>query len=228
MLKTLLSNKINVLFLIIISVIIFYAYLPTLLYDFVAGDQWRAFQYSVLDGDAIEKALKCYYSRIYFDIGTGRPLCSLGEILEHALVGQISDFSLSRPLILVLVVITALCFGLALSPALGGYRNGTAIGTLFVFSPGYAYMYYIGLSVIMHLAVLVFATISYILIRQAIENTYSYKLLLPSSLLFLLACLIYPSWAFIVFIFSLIDYLFVKKYEKKIKLKHLFMALPAF
>ena len=194
--------------MILIVLIILAGYLPSLQYEFAPGDQWRAFQYSLLDEPALEKAIKCYYARIYFDIRTGRPLCSIGECLEHALVGKIADFSTFRPLPLIAVILTAFCLGLTLSPALGGFENGTAAGALFVFSPGYAFIYFRGLSTIMLLVAVIFAALSYLLLRRALNNQKKIKAILFSAFFFLLGCMIYPAWAFVVFIFALVDFLF--------------------
>lgn len=206
---------------LLVFLLIIYAYLPTLQYDFVTGDQWRVFQYSMLDASSSTKAVGCYHRRLYFDIRTGRPLCSIGECLEHALVGEISDFSTTRPIVLCLVIITAFGLGLVFSPVFGGYKNGLIIGALAVFSPGYAFMYYRGMSCIMHLSSLVFAVFSYLFLRQAVKNNFNkYKLLLLSSLFFLVACMIYPAWAFAVFIFLLIDFFWGNESDRHIRLKH--------
>ena len=214
-----LSEESNRFYLVIIALLIFFAYLPTLQYDFVTGDQWRAFHYSLLDESPLVKAHKCFNEQISFALNSGRPLSCIGECIEHSLVGKISDFAKIRPVVLILVIFTAFCVGMALSPSLGGIVNGTAIGALFVLSPGYAFVYYNGLESVMKLIALILATLSYIFFRQAINGVFHKNKLLLSSALFLAACMIYPPWAFIVFMFSLIDFLFCT--ERNTRLKHL-------
>lgn len=219
------SSESNKFYLIIVVLLIVFAYLPTLQYDFAYNDQWRAFKYAMLDESASSKALKCFGSRLFFDAQCGRPLLSIGECIEHARVGKISDFSQIRPVMLMIVVLTAFCVGMALSPSVGGIVNGTAIGALFVLSPGYAHMYYLGMSAMMMLIALILATLSYIFIRQIIIGNFHKSKLLLSSIFFLLACMSYPAWAFVVFIFSLMDFLFFAGFEWNTRLKHLFIKI---
>jgi hypothetical protein len=223
-----LCNESNRFYFVIIALLIIFAYLPTIQHDYVTGDQWRAFKYSVFDESPIVKASKCFNSRIQQDLRVGRPFGSIGEYIEHAWVSKISDFSTTRPMGLILVILTAFFVGKVLSSSVGGIVNGTAIGALFVFSPGYAFIYYVGLTVIMTLIALILATLSYIFIRQAIKENINKKKLLLSSVLFLVACMIYPAWAFVVFIFSLIDFLFGKETEQKNKIKHLLKTVLFF
>ena len=203
-----LLNKFNLLYPIAIILLLLFAYLPTLQFDFAPGDQWRAFQYSLLDEPFLLKAVKCYHERILFDIRTGRPLCSIGECLEHALVGEICDFSKLRPVALLVTMFTVFCVGGALSFSLGSYNNGSAVGALFLFSPGYAFMLYRGLATVMISVALVIASFSYVLTRRAFTRNYSKVRLCAAAFLFLLACMIYPAWAFVVYIYALIDFLF--------------------
>jgi hypothetical protein len=152
-------------------------------------------------------------------------LGSIGECIEHSLVGKISDFAKIRPFVLILVIFTAFCVGIALSSSLGGIVNGTAIGALFVLSPGYAFVYYNGLESVMKLIALILATLSYIFVRQAINGVFHRNKLLLSSALFLVACMIYPAWAFVVFMFSLIDFLFCQDIERNMRLKPLLIKI---
>jgi hypothetical protein len=216
-----LSDKSNRFYLVIVALLILFAYLPTLQYNYATNDQWRAFQYSILDGPPLIKALKIFESPGYFNLRSGRPFCVIGEFVEHVWVGKINDFSTTRPIVLIIVIFTAFCIGLALSSSVGGIVNGTAIGALFVLSPGYAYMYYIGLSAIMILVSLILATLSYIFLRQAMSEDFHKNKLLLSSVCFLTACLIYPAWAFVVFIYTLMDFLFCINSERRTRLKHL-------
>ncbi|MFA5321728.1 MAG: hypothetical protein WC373_03570 [Smithella sp.] len=223
-----LSEESNRFYLVIIALLIFFAYLPSLQYDYVTGDQWRAFHYSMLDESPLVKAHKCFSEQIPFTLSIGRPLGSIGECVEHSLVGKISDFAKARPMVLILVVLTAFCVGMALSSSVGGILNGAAIGALFVLSPGYAFVYHNGLESVMKLIALILATLSYIFARQAINDVFHQNKLLLSSALFLVACMIYPPWAFIVFMFSLIDFLFCKNIELNTRLKHLLIKILLF
>lgn len=218
-----LSDKSNRFYFVIIALLIFFAYLPTLQYDYVYADQWRTFKHSLFDEPALTKLSKSFYSKIYFDLGSGRPFGSIGEIIEHTCVSKISDFSKLRPIVLVIAMFSAFCVGLALSPSCGGIVNGTAIGALFVLSPGYANVYYNGFESVMKIIALILATLSYIFFSRAISEKFQKKKLLISSILFLTACLIYPPWAYIVFILSLIDFLFCAQCERNTKIKNLFI-----
>lgn len=215
------SNDSNKFYLVIVALLIFFAYLPTLQYDYAPSDQWRAFRYSLLDISPIKKAFLCLDGSLNFDLRSGRPFCRIGECIEHAWVGKIRDFSKTRPIILIAVIFTAFCVGMVLSPSVGGIANGTAIGALFVLSPGYAYMYHIGLSAIMILLALILATLSYLLIRQVINGKFNKNKLLLSSVFFLIACMSYPVWALVVYVFSLIDFLFCEEPELNTRFKHL-------
>jgi len=219
-----LSGESNRFYLAIIALLIFFAYLPTLQYEYVSHDQWRAFKYTMLgDESPAVKARLCFHERLPFDISSGRFLGSIGECMEHSLVTKISDFSKMRPVVLMIVILTAFCVGAALSPSMGGMINGTAIGALFVLSPGYASMFYNGLETVMTLIALILATLSCIQIRGAFGEKIQTKKLCLSAVLFLASCLIYPAWAFAVFIFILIDFLFCGETGCNTALKHLLL-----
>lgn len=71
-------------------------FLPTLLFDYVPQDQWRAFRYeqTMAAGkfESICNTLPKFYTR------TGRPLVWIGECLEHTLANSISDLTKLRPI----------------------------------------------------------------------------------------------------------------------------------
>jgi hypothetical protein len=217
-----LSDKPNRFYLAIVALLIFFAYLPTLQYEYVSHDQWRAFKYTMLgDESPLVKTRLCFNDRLPFDIRSGRFLGSVGECAEHSFVRKVSDFSKTRPIVLIIVILTAFCVGAALSPSMGGIVNATAIGALFVLSPGYASMFYNGMETVMTLIALILATLSYIYIRGAISEKIIKKKLILSALFFLTSCLIYPAWAFVVFIFALIDFLFCWEIEHGSRFRHL-------
>lgn len=221
-----LSDASNRFYLTIAALLIFFSYLPTLQHEYVSHDQWRAFKYTMMgDESPLVKARLCFNDRLPFDIRSGRFLGSIGECAEHSLVRTISDFSKTRPFVLMIVILTAFCVGAALSPSMGGMVNATAVGALFVLSPGYASMFYNGMETVMTLLALMLATLSYIYIRGAIGEKIIKKKLILSALLFLTSCLIYPSWAFVVFIFALIDFLFGGEIGYGSRFRHLFIKV---
>src|SRR5205814_8092186 len=76
------------------------AYLPTVIYDYVPPDQWRAFRYSVLETSASARCRATTRMLPPLYIRTGRPLVWIGEAIEHTVVNKISDFTLLRPICL--------------------------------------------------------------------------------------------------------------------------------
>ena len=183
--------------------LIVFAFVPTLRSDFVAPDQWRAFRYSILPQTAYERAKACantippYYSR------TGRPLVWLSECAEHAAVARISDFVYLRPLVLAIVLFTALYLGTVLAPLAGGFPMGVIAASAFVMAPGYSFMYLQGMTGAMVLIAILLAAASFALLRHRLTRTAEVRIPDPAGLLapfglFFVACLIYPAWAFLV------------------------------
>jgi len=179
-----------------------FAYLPTMRSDYVAPDQWRAFRYSVLPQRPTDRFKACestaapYYSR------TGRPLVWITECIEHAAVAKIADFAFLRPLVLVIVVAISVVLGSVLAPLTGGLAIGVIAACAFLMSPGCSFMVLQGMTGASVLITIPLAAASFQLLRDRLANAIDggrpdpARLLAPFGL-FLVACLIYPAWAFV-------------------------------
>lgn len=104
------------------------AYLPTLQFDYVTQDQWRAFRYSTLEQTPYERAKAC---------------------VEHKAVAKISDFIYLRPIVLSTVLISAVYLGAELAPIVGGLAMGVLAASAFLMAPGYSFIYLQGMSALM-------------------------------------------------------------------------------
>jgi len=173
------------------------AYLPTLQFSYVHQDQWRAFRY-LSDGDSFSNRLSQCSSLIPpFYITTGRPLVWLTECFEHALVNDLSDFVFLRPVALAVVLFTVIYITSVLRQFVG--ESAIVIAAFLTVSPAYAFMYLQGLTALMVLVSVIFATASFDLLGKSMAGgTRISRHLVISSLLFLLACMMYASFAFIV------------------------------
>ncbi|MHB1606649.1 MAG: discoidin domain-containing protein [Leptospirales bacterium] len=180
------------------------AYLPTLLLDYFPEDQSRAFRYSVLSQTPYQRAKECVKMITPFYVRTGRPLVWIGECIEHAAVNRIQDFKFLRPFNLALVLLTVLYLGATIAPIIGGLGMGVVAISLFVFAPGYSFMYFQGLTSAMVLLCLIIATASFSRLNLWLDRTkeekirWLEKIPIAPLLLFIGACMIYPAWAFIV------------------------------
>jgi hypothetical protein len=96
------------------------AYWPTLQFDYVTQDQWRAFRYSTEPQSAIERGQACMNADPRFYVLTGRPLVWMTECIEQAAVARIADFARLRPVMLAIVLATVMYLGFVLGPILGG------------------------------------------------------------------------------------------------------------
>lgn len=192
------------LFLVVI------AYLPTLLLDYFPEDQSRAFRYSVLSQTPYQRAKECSKMITPFYVRTGRPLVWIGECIEHTAVNRIKDFKTLRPFNLAIALVTVLCLGATIAPIIGGLGMGVVAISLFVFAPGYSFMYFQGLTAAMVLFCLIISTASFSGLKLWLDRTkeekisWFEKIPITPLLLFIVACMIYPAWAFIVIPFALI------------------------
>ena len=179
------------------------AYLPTLLFDYVPHDQWRAFRYSTLGLTAYDRMAACIAMLPKFYVATGRPLVWMSECVEHALVSKISDFSFFRPLVLCAVLVTIVYLGRILAPMIGGFAMGVLAAACLVMAPGYSFMFLQGMPALTVLISLVLATASFGSLRSRLEEQSCLRgmragrLVVP-FLLFVSSCLIYPIWGFLV------------------------------
>lgn len=220
-------------------VLLVFAYLPTLQLNYATQDQWRAFRYSTIETSSKHRAIACTRMTSSFYTLTGRPLVWISECIEHAVVNKITDFSYFRPLLLVVVLITALYLAYVLSYLLGNYALGFAAATICLTAPGYSFMYLQGTPALMVLFTIILSSASFDLLRKYVNthpvrsegsskhdtvphswrslatlgmgceqlrkylnsnwsNKVCVKKLIPPFLLFILSCMIYPVWAFMV------------------------------
>jgi hypothetical protein len=100
------------------------AYWPTLQFDYVTQDQWRAFRYSTEPQSALERGQACLNMIPRFYTLIGRPLAWMTECIEHATVARIADFAQLRPVALAIVLATVMYLGFVLGPMLGGLAFG--------------------------------------------------------------------------------------------------------
>ncbi|PPK71575.1 F5/8 type C domain-containing protein [Methylobacter tundripaludum] len=200
------------------------AYLPTLQFDYVTQDQWRAFRYSTLEQTPYERAKACVETTWKFYVQTGRPLVWMTECVEHTAVAKISDFIYLRPLVLSTVLITAVYLGAVLAPIVGGLAMGILAASAFLMAPGYSFMYLQGMPALMVLISVILAAASFSLLRKWSDKdltTQDFKItkLWAPFFLFVSSCLMYPAWAFLVVPLAWIAFGFDqnKSWSKKIK-----------
>jgi len=203
--------------IIVISLfLVLFAYLPTLQYDYVTQDQWRAFRYSTEAQTPYDREKACVDMVSKFYALTGRPLVWVTECAEHTVVAKISDFAYLRPVVFAIVLATVMYLGTVVAPMVGGLTMGILAASAFVMVPGYSFMYLQGLTAAMVLISIVLATASFSVLRKVIDEPknarqFKFKKFLRSFLLFFSASLIYPAWAFLVISLALIAFGFDKK-----------------
>jgi hypothetical protein len=206
------------------------AYLPTLQFDYVTQDQWRAFRYSVTEQTPYDRANACVHRILGFYVLTGRPLVWMTECVEHAAVAKISDFAYLRPISLSVVVVTALYLGSVLAPIVGGLAMGVLAASAFLMAPGYSLMYLQGLPAGMVLVSIILAAASFGTLNKGIKQAVDIRHLKITRLagpffLFFLSCLMYPAWAFLVVTLALIAFCFDEENSLLTKSKNLLFTL---
>jgi hypothetical protein len=187
------------------------AYYPTLVADYVPQDQWRAFTYSLEPGTPGGRYDSCFLGARKYYFFTGRWLSWFGQCAEHAAVSQISDFAPLRVIVLAVVLLSVIAFRRVLKTIFNSPHAATFLAVMIVLLPGYAFMYYQGLTGMTILLALLFSLLSFPFATRALtaEKQGGRKFYLDlgvGGLLFLSACFIYPIFAFAVipvsFIFS--------------------------
>jgi hypothetical protein len=127
----------------------------------------------------------------------------IGECLEHAWVARIHDFAALRPIVLLMVVGAVLALGRVLSRVMGSFAAGVTVAAVAVFTPGYSFMYFQGLTGGPVVLSLLFTAVSFDFLMRA-DDGLGRKAMgwvstraAASLLCFLLACFIYPAFAFV-------------------------------
>jgi len=193
--------------------IVIFAYLPTLQFDYVTQDQWRAFRYSTPANTPFYRAKACIIMLSNFYPKTGRPLVWIPECLEHTTVSKISDFFYLRPFVLLIVLTTVGCLGWLLTPFFNKWWLGTATAATFVMAPGYSFMYLQGMTAGAVLFCIVLSIFSFSSLRKWLNSLESlslnknfFKGLYIPFIFFMLGLMIYPVWAFIVVSLSFLTF----------------------
>lgn len=198
-------------FAVFCSLLLVFAYLPALTEHFAAQDQWRAFRYFPAEESSSARYQACVSLIPKFYILTGRPLVWIGECLEHAQVGRIQDFSSLRIYSLLVVLVTFLSVWLVIRRIINNDSAAFTLAAIFLLSPGYAFMFFQGLTAIMVLISILLAAGSFFFVNEWIvalvdKRKCNHWLLLTSASLFILSCFIYPAWAFIVIPLAVIPF----------------------
>lgn len=201
------QDTITKILIVVVLCLVAFAYLPTIQFDYVTQDQWRAFRYLSNGQSASDRFAQCYAMIPSFYTQTGRPFVWPTECIEHAFVGEISDFKYLRPLSLAVVIFTVVYLASIISAVMGGVVTALVVSAVLITAPGYSFMYLQGLPALMVLISVVLAAASYKHQTEFLANERGrYKHSLYSSLLFLAACMTYPAFAFIVLILALIKF----------------------
>lgn len=206
------------------------AYLPTLQFDYVTQDQWRAFRYSVMEQTPYDRANACVDTIWKFYVQTGRPLVWMMECVEHAAVAKISDFIYLRPIALSVVVVTALYLGSVLAPIVGGLAMGVLAASAFLMAPAYSFMYLQGLPAGMVLVSVILAAASFGTLNKGIKHAVDIRNFKTTRLatpffLFVSSCFMYPAWAFLVVTLALAAFCFDEENSLLTKSKYLLFTL---
>lgn len=185
--------------LVSVVLLVAFAYLPTLQFDYVTQDQWRAFRYQSDVDSTMARLKECLSMLPLYYARTGRPLVWITECLEHLFVGNISDFKYLRPFALIVVVFTVVYLSLVIKRICNDWVSAAIVAAVFITAPAYSFMYLQGWPALMVLLSIPLAVASYKIFIDKVWGTFSScKYLVLSSALFLVACLIYPIFAFIV------------------------------
>ncbi|WP_145632837.1 discoidin domain-containing protein [Bradyrhizobium daqingense] len=206
--------------------LVVFAYLPTLQFDYATQDQWRAFRYSTVPQSALDRGQACATMIPSFYVLTGRPFVWMTECIEHAAVARIADFAYLRPIMLAVALATVMYLGFVLAPILGGMAFGTLAAAAMVLTPAYSFMFLQGLPAGMVLIAPILAAASFHLYSgRNREPRRKQKAVAISFCLFLSACLIYPAYAFIVVPLALLEFGFDLAESLSNRLKNLVSTL---
>lgn len=209
-------------------------YYPTLVAGYVTEDQWRAFRYAVPANDAAFRWRACYDMNLPFYVYTGRPLVFLGECAEHAWVASIHDFASLRPFVLLLVLISVPALGAALTRVVGSFTASVIVAAVMLYSPGYAFMYFQGLTG----APVILGALLAILASPCLNNSFDRVTLgrgLAASgwlasgfVLFLLSLLIYPAYSFLAVALAVLNFGFDDSYRFNARLARLVCSITTY
>lgn len=177
-------------------------YYPTLVGDYVPQDQWRAFRYGLESGLPGERWNACLNMISKFYFLTGHWLVWFGECAEHAAVARISDFAPLRIIVLAVVLVSVIAFRSVFKNIFDSPPVATVLAVMVALLPGYAFIYFQGLTGMPVLLALLFSLLSFPFVSRAlmaeVRGRKYYMDLGVGGILFLSACFIYPIFAFAV------------------------------
>lgn len=197
------ENPIAAILIFASLLLVLFAYLPTLQFDFVSGDEERAFMHSAPSTFA-SRFDECEGGAVSLYTKSGRPLIWIGECLEHGFVSTISDFEIIRPITLAVVLFATVLLAFVIAPLVGGIACAIPVASLFALAPGYAFMYYRSLSGATTILAIAFAAASCLILTRYQNRSPRFSLaslqddaIVGALVLFVAACCIYPAYAFV-------------------------------
>lgn len=197
----------EILALVFACLAVLLSFLPTLLYDYVPEDQWRAFRYGSATRSGIDRFLACVELNAGFFIQTGRPLVWLTECTEHALVFRIHDLTTLRSLPIALAIVTLITFTARLGPAFGSRPGVTLATAAAILTPAYSFMLYQGLTGLMVLVALLCGGLAGGILGKAADPSLAlrqpWKAYGSALALYLVGAFCYPIWASSAFVIAL-------------------------
>lgn len=212
--------------LVSVLLLVVFAYLPTLQFDYVTQDQWRAFRYQSDVDSPLERLQECLSMLPVYYARTGRPLVWITECLEHLFVENISDFKYLRPFVLIVVIFTVVYLSLVIKKMCNDWVSAAIIAAIFTTAPAYSFMYLQSWPALMVLISIPLAAASYKMFIDKVLSEYcSCKYLTLSFGFFLVACLIYPTFAFVVLPMALIQFICEDEICFKNRVKKIFATL---
>jgi hypothetical protein len=181
------------------------AYLPTLQFDYAVRDQWRAFRLPE-SLTRLNELNVCASEALPFYVRSGRPLVWVGECIERALVSDIRDFWYLRLISLAILLATLLYLAAFLSESMR-IESALFAATTFLILPGFIFMAELGLNGAPVVLAVTTAVASFSQLSRSAFATGRNVLCARSaraSLLFVIACFLYPAWAFVIVPLALI------------------------
>jgi hypothetical protein len=177
------------------------AYLPTLQFDYAVRDQWRAFA-APESVARFDEMVACSRGALPFYVRSGRPLVWVGECVERALVSDIRQFWYLRLISLAIVLATSLYLAGCLSKTIG-LEAALFAATVFVLLPGFIFMTELGMNGAPVVLAVTAAVASLSQLNRSVFATRTgpgvvCRRSATALALFVIACFLYPAWAFIV------------------------------
>lgn len=210
----------------LIFILVIFAFIPTIQYDFAIGDQWRAFRLPE-SFSAKQEFFTCANNALPFYVSSGRPLVWFSECIERTFVSNVNEFWFFRLIPLAIMMATIFYLGKKISR--NNYFGYLTLGFI-VMLPGFQFMLQLGANGAMTIFSLAGGLLSAVLVSENLDKKENnLRLLSFPYFIFLVSCFIYPAWALSAIPFSFLLVLLGKNttLEKKIK-KYSFVLLSYF